>query len=409
MTTTDDGVDLGAGGAEAPIDHLASDRFAGLDGLRGLAALAVVATHVGFATGQYGRGTWGALLSRLAVGVAVFFVLSGFLLSRPWLLHAVRGSARPRAGAYLWRRALRILPAYWVAVLAGLTLVRTNRDATTVDWVRHLLLVQVYWPNWDRDGLSQMWSLCAEAAFYVVLPVIMAALLRRLRPWRLRPVLLLALAMTVVGLVTTSLTNGLHPVLPGQAGVWLLRHAGWFAGGIALAALSVQVNDLPPRLRPVLRAAAQPGCCWAAAGAVLWISTTPLAGPVTLDPSSPAAAVTSEVLYGTVALLLLLPLALPSRPGLLLAALDSPPLQRLGDLSYGIFLYHLVLLLGVRALLDQPLFTGSFWQTMLLTTAAAWLCAAVSRRFLERPAMRLRRLVPAASPLPQPERAGSKP
>ena len=412
MTAGADGdLALGAGGSEPPVEETAAGRLPGVDGLRGLAALAVVGTHVGFETGSYDAGTVGALLSRLEVSVAVFFVLSGFLLSRPWLTAAARRTPPPRAGAYLWRRALRVLPAYWVAVTLALLLLPENDSAGPSVWVRQLLLVQVYWPEWQAAGLTQMWSLCTEVAFYLVLPVLMGLVLERWRAGRrsLAAVLVLPAGLVALGLVCTGLFAWPDFPLPGSAQVWLLPHAGWFGVGIALAAVSVHIGTgaPAPRVAPLLRAAAQPGACWLAAGALFWLTATPLAGPVTLEQASVPASVTTEVLYGAIAGLLLLPLALGSPTGLVTAVLDSAALRRLGDLSYGIFLFHLVVLEGVRVLLGQAEFSGSFAETFLLTVAGAWVAAAVSRRFLERPAMRLRRLVPGDRPRPAP--AGTAP
>ena len=79
-----------------------------LDGLRAVAAGAVLLTHVAFRTGQTQAGAGGAVLARFDAGVAVFFVLSGFLLYP---------ATRP-LGRYALRRAARILPAYWVLLAA---------------------------------------------------------------------------------------------------------------------------------------------------------------------------------------------------------------------------------------------------------------------------------------------------
>ncbi len=65
--------------------------FPGLDTIRAVAAIWVVVTHVGFWTGFYGHGLLGALSQRLEAGVAVFFVLSGFLLSYPVAAPAAHG------------------------------------------------------------------------------------------------------------------------------------------------------------------------------------------------------------------------------------------------------------------------------------------------------------------------------
>src|SRR6266516_1997197 len=87
-----------------------------LDGLRAVAALAVLLTHVAFQTGEVARAAGGAVLARLDAGVAVFFVLSGFLLYRPYALARASGTPRPSIRRYVLRRAARILPAYWLAL-----------------------------------------------------------------------------------------------------------------------------------------------------------------------------------------------------------------------------------------------------------------------------------------------------
>src|SRR5690606_8864258 len=85
-------------------------RFPTLNAVRAIGALMVLLTHVAFNTGQVVRGSFGAVLSRFDFGVALFFVLSGFLLARPFLLAVARAEQGPRVAHYLWKRALRILP-----------------------------------------------------------------------------------------------------------------------------------------------------------------------------------------------------------------------------------------------------------------------------------------------------------
>src|SRR5690349_10579229 len=82
----------------------ASPRDPALAGLRAIAALFVVATHAAFATGYLNHGYLGAMYSRLEIGVAIFFVLSGFLLFRPWVRAAAGGTAPPSVRRYGRRR-----------------------------------------------------------------------------------------------------------------------------------------------------------------------------------------------------------------------------------------------------------------------------------------------------------------
>jgi len=143
-----------------------------LDAYRAVAAIAVVATHVGYQTGQTLHGLFGSVLSRLDIGVALFFALSGFLLYRPWAVAQMSGRPGPRVQGYLWRRALRILPAYWVVVVVALSGLPDNDGASPATWVANLGLVQIYVPDTLTHGLTQMWSLSTEVAFYLLLPVL---------------------------------------------------------------------------------------------------------------------------------------------------------------------------------------------------------------------------------------------
>src|SRR3954469_15306078 len=87
------------------------------DGLRALAALSVLTFHAAYFAGI---GVTDSPLKpytgRLEVGVSVFFVISGFLLYRPFVRARLDDEPPPRTAAYAWRRFLRIVPGYWVAL-----------------------------------------------------------------------------------------------------------------------------------------------------------------------------------------------------------------------------------------------------------------------------------------------------
>src|ERR1044072_6339872 len=86
------------------------------DGLRAVAALSVLVTHTAFISGFNGHGLPGAITSRLDIGAALFFVLSGFLLSPPFVAARYDDRPSPRLGLYFRRRVVRIAPAYWLAL-----------------------------------------------------------------------------------------------------------------------------------------------------------------------------------------------------------------------------------------------------------------------------------------------------
>ncbi|MGZ4548559.1 MAG: acyltransferase family protein, partial [Blastococcus sp.] len=352
------------GGPEARSER----SFPCLDGLRALAATAVVVTHVGFWTGSYTPDVVGRVLARCDVGVPIFFVLSGFLLSRPFFLASVRGRPGPRPGAYLWRRGLRILPAYWLTVAAAFLLLPGNRGLGVGDWVRYLGLLQAYSSRRFAEGLSNTWSLTTEVAFYVVLLPVGAVLMRLSgsHPQRPRRALLLLAAGTVVGLLWLGWARAAGP-FPVPVDMWLPGFAGWFGAGMGLAALSVADRAWwPVRLAHSLGSSL--ATCWTAAGAVFWIATSTLAGPITLAPPTAGQAMFKNLLYLLVAGLVVLPLVFGDQTrGSTRRALASPVGRLLGEVSYGLFLIHVAVLALGYHLLGVAQFSGNFVLVLVAT------------------------------------------
>src|SRR6266487_2807271 len=106
-----------AGGLESPAQAPGErGKFPCFDGFRALAAISVLITHVAYLSGFDIHSGLGAFTARMDVGVAVFFMISGFLLYRPFVAARLAERHGSRPLAYFWRRALRIFPAYWVAL-----------------------------------------------------------------------------------------------------------------------------------------------------------------------------------------------------------------------------------------------------------------------------------------------------
>ncbi|WP_311966368.1 acyltransferase family protein [Arsenicicoccus cauae] len=369
-------------------------RFAALDGLRIVGALMVVTTHVGFSSGLAIHGPYAGLLARLDAGVPLFFVVSGFLLWRPHV-RARLGSATAEqtAGAadlrtYLRHRAFRILPAAWVAVLAAYLLLQHDRIGV-VHYLRVATMSQIYVPSPSVPGLTQMWSLSTEVAFYLVLPLAAWGMARLPRTtwltWSELALVVLA-CLPAVSLAWIVLT---HDNVSGMTNYWLPEYLGWFGGGMALAVWHEGrlAGELPRTAVDDL--VASPGTLWAAAGALYLLLTTRLAGPYGLDRATLLEAGTKNLGYTVLAVLVVLPcIAAEPSSSRVVAALGSRPARLLGDLSYGVFVYHLVVLALVERAIGHKPFTGDFLVLWPLTVVGSVLVAWVSHRYLEEPIMR---------------------
>jgi peptidoglycan/LPS O-acetylase OafA/YrhL len=376
------------GGLEA----VATDRVPSLTGVRALAALLVVATHAAYTTGKYTHGFVGLVYSRLEIGVPIFFVLSGYLLFGPWVRAAAAGAAGPSVNRYAWHRVRRIMPAYVVTVLAAYAIYhfRDGGPNPGHSWwglFRNLTLTQIYTDNYGfallHQGLTQMWSLAVEVAFYVVLPLLAYLLMVVLCKRQWRPGLLLT------GLACLSLLSPAWLVLvyttdflPDGAKLWLPGFLAWFIGGMALAVL----------------AAMGVRAYWFVAVPLALICflivCTPIAGEPQTSPTGLAQALVKMVFYAAIATLVVAPLALGGGDTVRRAAggdtvrrlggggwysrlLASRPMVWLGEISYEIFLVHLVLMeIAMTEVLHWRVFTGNaaglLVTTMALSIPVAW-------------------------------------
>lgn len=127
--------------------------------------------------------------------------------------------------------------------------------------------------------------------------------------------------------------------------------------------------------------------CLLIAAALYVIAATPLAGPLTFDPAQPNSLVIKHVLYGLIAVFLLLPgfLGRWGDDSTWARILRSPIVVYLGTISYGVFLWHLVLLRFVQNTLNIPIFGGGFWLVWTLVVLVTIVFASASWFAIERP------------------------
>ncbi len=357
----------------------AKGRVASLTGIRGVAALLVVATHAAYTTGMYPKGYIGLVYSRMEIGVPIFFVLSGLLLFGPWVRAAATDGPPPSVSRYAWHRVRRIMPAYVVTVLAAYVIYhfRVMEPNPGHDWTglfRNLTLTQIYTDDYMYDfihqGLTQMWSLAVEASFYVVLPLLAYLLLVVLCRRRWRPNLLLVglvalAAMSPVWLVLVHREG----MLPGGARLWLPTYLSWFVAGMMLAVLQ-QMGKRAYAL-----------ACLPFALICYFIASTPIAGEPTTSPAALTPAVIKSAFYAVIAAVVVAPLAL-GNVGWYPRFLASRPMVWLGEISYEIFLVHLIVMeIAMVEVLHWHVYTGNMWGLFAVTTVGTIPVAWVLHRF----------------------------
>ncbi|MEZ7130410.1 acyltransferase family protein [Nonomuraea sp. AD125B] len=324
-------------------------RLGGLDGIRGLAALFVVLHHCwllsfpGFPA-DTGPG-WAGWLLYGHFAVVVFIALSGFSLAvsparSGWRLGGLRRFAR--------RRAWRILPPYWAALLfslavAWLLVPQPGQPVPTAKTVVvYGLLLQDVIGSPSPNGA--LWSIAVEAQLYFVFPLLLL-LVRRLGAWAMAGVV--ALVVVAVGVLAAYVPAvGLLMRLTPQFAVL-------FAAGVLAAG--------------VLRARTRLPLHWAAAGAAL-----PVLVLIVVQGSE-----------WTVARFFWVDLALAPAAGLLLAAvalgrprplvrlLDTRPVRTLGSFSYSLYLVHAPIVVAVNHFLVAPLLAPGTGRLLALLAVAA--------------------------------------
>ena len=405
-------------------------RLPGIEGLRALAATSIVLVHVWGVSMPDGEvlGAGHPLanaVSTLSAGLTLFFTLSGYLLYRPFAAAIARGGDRQTFPAYFRNRILRIAPAYWailaVTVVAGAASVRTASGELVVGHLTDplelaltALLLQNYVPDTVIIGIGPAWSLAVEVVFYLSLPllVLMAALLaRRAGTTRGRALALLAPAalLLAIGLSGKLAAAHLLPASPlaGYGTDWhsVVERSFWaqadlFAFGMAVAVLHVEAREgnvsLPPRWR-------------VGTVALALLVFVPCAWTMRRGEHSYLLQNTGQALALALALAaVVIPDHSGAGRGRALRVLESRPFVLAGLASYSLFLWHYPVILWLR---EHGLTTGG-WAGLLLNGllvgAVSGALAALTYRYVERPALRRKQRGGRTSALDEPAvRSGS--
>ena len=347
-------------------------RWTGLDGLRALAIIAVLGTHFGF------------LAQGAFVGVDLFFVLSGFLITS-LLLHERETKGHVSLSNFWVRRGLRLFPALLCAVALASILVPWASPHVRSATFTGLPWVFTYTGNWAAAMghepllgsqylglLPHTWSLAIEEQFYLVWPIALVLWFRR--GLRLRRA---AIVLATVAFID-ALYNGW------AVGAWGFypayfrtdTHAMGLCAGCALAmAIHARLG------RPISEQGARTLRSMAIVAVAVFVIvcmtpvSTPRIGSVLIDLSTLSAVV-------LVASVVLAPHTAMVR------TLSAPGPVWVGARSYGIYLFHYPFVL---VFIQPPRFHGSSHVVAVICCMAACIVlAALSFRFVERPFLRLK-------------------
>ena len=368
-----DGIDPAAPAQKGPVHLGYRPAF---DGLRGVSVLAVMLYHSGLL-----EGGW--------LGVDVFFALSGFLITTLLLEEHERAGAVSLRRFYA-RRALRLLPALLVMVaVVGFVMVASKPPELFNLLIVFVLAVVLYVANWAMIvglplyALAHTWSLAIEEQFYFFWPPVLTLLLRLTRK---RRVILLVVGSGIVGAIAWRMFLMSGGTSIPRLFLGLDTRADSVLTGCALAMI-VTWRMLPGS---VLGGATT---TWVGGAAAVAICVLFAIARFPADFRNRFATTLTALAAG------LLICSLLSAPNSRIARLlEARPLVGVGKVSYGLYLWHFPIFLGLGVLLGR---TKTFDPLLLsLAWLASFAVSIASYRFLEQPALRLKLRLAGASGTP---------
>jgi peptidoglycan/LPS O-acetylase OafA/YrhL len=331
-----------------------------LDGLRGIAVLSVVVFHVD-------RDA----LPNGALGVDVFFVLSGFLITT-LLLEEFRSRGALLLGGFYLRRAARLLPALavllpvcgaWAALAGNQPAWQGTGEGILVTATYSTDIASAVYPGLPLGVLGHTWSLAIEEQFYLIWPLVLIGLLC-VRRWSVRAVLTVAVLGTLASL---ALRVGLDHAGASFARLYFApdTRADALLGGCALAAFRQLggLNRLGSAARTLM---VTTGSSW-----LVFAAVAPDIAPQVVPWGFSLIALAACLIIAGV----LEPIGLAPR------MLSTPALVAVGRVSYGVYLWHFPLMAGVI----EPLAIGSGIVRAVALSGLSVAIAAVSYRFIETP------------------------
>ena len=380
-------------------------RLAGLDGLRGTALLGIILAHVIiFLPEKDGVYTSAqvAAVGLLSHSLTFFFVLSAFLLYRPFASAIIKERPNPPTYDFYRNRVLRVWPAYLVVLAIvgfgfGLTVV--DKDAPTLDGlgrltdpvllITNVLLVQGYSPDTAFTGLGVSWSLITEIGFYALLPPLGYLGVRLARRGRVFAAIMPGVVLLVVGVASRIVSlawNGWEDVRPEST--WnavfdrsTLVQCDLFGAGMIAAALLVASGTMSDQKLARLRR-------------LMWAAIIVCFVGVVILGSGQRLTSFMGIAFG--AGIVLTQVRNPDRAfRALVRVMDTAPPRLAGEISLSCYLWHYpILLFLMQHVHDDVLRYGSNLELMkswAILAVPTLILGAITYRLVELPAMRRKR------------------
>jgi len=352
-----------------------------LDGLRFFAVMAVVVAH------NWDPSLGPSILDRVnlgGLGVGLFFVLSGFLITGILLQGRPGGPAsgnRPRFMKQFYvRRFLRIFPIYYL-VLIGITILGSERSVV-MPWLFTYTTNIYIWDHLTFLRFSHFWTLAVEEQFYLFWPLLLLFLPRR---WLL-PTLILLISLAPLYRLYATYAYPADAAGSFTAGTLTIGHLDSLGLG-ALLALAFQADPEGVRTRSVLVRIVLP------VGLAIYVTVLALSHygvsnrpMIVLDKTGAALVFCWLIGFASFGLR-----GIPGR------ILDYGPIVYLGKISYGIYIFHLLIPLIAFAWIAKHLgvsYSNTGFVNFVATSLATFAVAALSWHFFEAPINRLKRHFP---------------
>lgn len=316
--------------------------FTGFEILRAMAAVMVVIHHADAYAGPARSGWLHELAAVGDSGVAVFFVLSGFLITRPFIVAHLQDRPSQRTLDFWWRRLLRIVPAYWLVLSFFWAL---GSFSLGENWWRYYFFLQIYSKDTALGGVVQAWSLNTEISFYLLVPIwawVVRRIFRGSTHSRVQGQLAVVGCIWLGGFMARTAIERVAPSYRGLSFNWLATNLDLFATGMGLAVISAWAASSPEVSKRLDSIAKRSEWWWLGAG-VLFVWYAYEVGPAPsfeIGYSGWFWHRRQFVLALFTALLMVPTIFGPQSDNGLRRLWTLKPLAWVGTVSYGLYLWH---------------------------------------------------------------------